>query len=98
MSPFFYFLSFNRLWYSFLYLEIVKIHDFLRWKLWNQNFVWLDSGNIHIKESKYPSFTFSKELRTKFVWSHGLIDLQSKSMDSFLYDWDLHHEIVNEYW
>ena len=59
------------------------------------------SGSIqetHIKESKYPSFTFSKELRTKFVWSHGLIDLQSKSMDSFLYDWDLHHEIVNEYW
>ena len=31
------------------------------------------SGNIHIKESKKPGFTFSIELRTKFVWSRGLL-------------------------
>ena len=44
----------------------------LRWKLWDQNFVPFDSGNTHLKESKKPSFTFSVELQTKFVWSHGL--------------------------
>ena len=27
---------------------------------------------IHIKENKEPGFTFLIELRTKFVWSHGL--------------------------
>ena len=49
-----------------------KIPEFWSWKLWNQNFVLFDSGNIHIKESKKPGFTFSIELRIKFVWSHGL--------------------------
>ena len=75
-------------WYSFLYLKIAKIHfngvvlssvlvckvpEFWRCKLWDQNFVSFDSGNIHIKESKKPGFTFSIELRTEFVWSHGLL-------------------------
>ena len=51
---------------------VCKIPEFWGWKLWNQNLVPFDSGNIHIKESKEPGFTFSIELRTKFVWSHGL--------------------------
>ena len=40
--------------------------------LWHQNFVPFDSENIRIKESKKPGFTFSVELRNKFVWAHGL--------------------------
>ena len=64
MTHFFmYFLSCNCLWYSFLYLKNVKIRfqgvplwfilvfeipEFWRWKLWNQNFLPFDSGNIHI--------------------------------------------------
>ena len=82
------FLSSNCLWYSFLYLKIAKIYfhevlflsilvskipDFWRCKLWDQNFVSFDPGNIHIKESKKTGFTFSFQLRTKFVWSHGLL-------------------------
>ena len=51
---------------------VCKIPEFWRWKLWDQNFVPFDSGNIHIEESKEPDFTFSIELRTKFVWSHSL--------------------------
>ena len=60
-------------WYSFLYLKIAKIHfngvvlssvlvckvpEFWRCKLWDQNFVSFDSGNIHIKESEKPGFFF----------------------------------------
>ena len=75
-------------WYSFLYLKIVKIYfhavllssilvckisEFWRCKLWDQKFFLFDSGNIHIKESKKLGFTFSIELRTKFVWSPGLL-------------------------
>ena len=52
-----------------------KIHEFWRWKLWDQNFVPFDLEHIHIKESKKPGYTFSFELRTKFVWSHDLIIL-----------------------
>ena len=55
----------------------VKYLSFWRWNLWDQNFVPLDSGNIHIKESKEPGFTFSIELRTKFVWSHDVNDLKN---------------------
>ena len=55
----------------------VKYLSFWRWNLWDRNFVPLDSGNIHIKESKEPGFTFSIELRTKFVWSHGVNDLKN---------------------
>ena len=51
---------------------VCKIPEFWRWKLWAQNFVPFDSGNILIKESKKPGFTFSVELRTKFAWSHDL--------------------------
>ena len=91
MTPFFiYFLSSISLWYSFLYLKIVKIHlhrvplwsilvckipEFWRWKLWDQNFVSFNSGNIDIKESKKPNFNFSIKLRTKFVWCHGLLPM-----------------------
>ena len=51
------------------FILICKISEFSRWKLWDQNFVPFPSGNIHIKESKKPSFTFSIELRTKLLWS-----------------------------
>ena len=79
-------MSSNCLWHSFLNLKNAKIHfhgdplwsivvckipEFWRWKLWDQNFVTFDSGNIQIKESEEPGFTFSIELRTKFVWSYG---------------------------
>ena len=37
---------------------VCKIHKFWRWNLWDQNFVPLHSGNIHIKESKKPYFYF----------------------------------------
>ena len=76
------------LWYSFSNLKnikicfhgvpplqsilVCKVTEFQRWKLWDQNFAPFNSGNIHIKESKEPGLTFSIELRTKFVWSHGL--------------------------
>ena len=88
MTPFFHQLFELYLWYWFLYLKIAKIHfhgvllssilvckipEFWRCKLWDQNFVSFDSGNIHIKESKKPGFTFSFELRTKFVWPHCLL-------------------------
>ena len=70
------FLSYNCLWYSFLYLRTVKIYfhevfplvhsglqilEFWRWKLWYQNIVPFVSGNIHIRESKKLGFTFSIE-------------------------------------
>ena len=70
---FIYFLSSNCLWYSFLYLKIAKIHlhgvlllsilvckipEFWRCKLWNQNFISFDSGNIRVKESKKPGLLF----------------------------------------
>ena len=80
-------MSSNCLWYLFLYLKNVKIHIHvvLLWsilvckipecwgrKLWHQSFVPFDSENIRIKESEKPGFTFSVELRNKFVWTHGL--------------------------
>ena len=74
--PHFFHLRFElRLWYSFLYLKmskfifmgsplwyilVCKIPEIWRWKLWDQNFVPFDSGNIHIKESKKAGFTFSR--------------------------------------
>ena len=42
---------------------VCKIPEFWRQKLWDQGFVQMDSGNIHIKESKKPGFTFSTHLR-----------------------------------
>ena len=51
-----------------------KIAKFWRWKLWDQNFVTLDSTNIHNNKSNKPGFTFFFELRTKFVWLHGLLN------------------------
>ena len=58
---------------------VCKIPKFWRWKLWDQNFVPFNSGNIHIKESKKPSFTFCIELRTNIAWSHGLMVINEKS-------------------
>ena len=91
------------MWYSFLYLRIVKIHfrgspiwfilvskilEFRRRKLWDKNFVPFHLGNIHVRESKKPGFTFSIELKAKFVWSHGLLlpDFENgdKNMKTFL--------------
>ena len=51
-------------------INTCKIPGFWRQKLGDQNFVSFDSGNIHIKECKKTGFTFSIELRTKFVLTH----------------------------
>ena len=53
--------------------------------MWDQNFDPFDSGNIHIEQNKEPGFTFSIELETKFVRSHGLIKLHKDSRDSEIY-------------
>ena len=75
---FFCFLSPNCLKNSFLHMKIAKIHfsgvpplihsgmeipEFWMWKLWDQNFVSFDLGNLHIEDSKKPLFNFSIELR-----------------------------------
>ena len=49
-----------------------KIPEFLEVEAVNQNFVSLDSESIQIKESKKLGFTFSIEMRTKLISSHGL--------------------------
>ena len=72
--------SWNPLW-SILVCEIPEI---CRWKLWKQNIVSFDSGNINIKESKKPGLTFSVELRTKFVWSHVLF------VKKIVFEWNLY--------
>ena len=36
----------------------------------------------YIEQNEEPGFTFSIELETKFVWSHGLIKLDKDSRDS----------------
>ena len=74
-------LSSNCLRYSFLYLKIAKIHfhgvllsstlvckipEFWRCKLWDQNFVSLDSGNIHIKENKNQILLFLSSWEPNF--------------------------------
>ena len=41
-----------------LSILVCKIPEFWRCKLWDQNFVLFNSGNVHIKESKKPRFTF----------------------------------------
>ena len=48
---------------------VCKIPEFWRWKLWNQNLVPFDSGNIHIKESKEPGLHFQSS------WEPNLSDL-----------------------
>ena len=62
------------------FILVCKIPEFWSWNLWDQNFVPFDSANIHIKESKKPSFTCSIKLRTKFVWSHVLLTFQQQSI------------------
>ena len=39
------------------------MHEFWRQKLWDLDFVQMNSGNIHIEESKEPGFNFSIKLR-----------------------------------
>ena len=41
---------------------VCKIPEFWKWKQWDQNFVRFDSGNIHIRESKKPGFTFDNQI------------------------------------
>ena len=41
---------------------VCKIPEFWKWKLWDQNFVRFDSGNIHIRGSKKPGFTFDNQI------------------------------------
>ena len=48
---------------------VCKIHEFWKWKLWDQNFVPFVSGKIHIKESKYQVFLFQSS------WEPNLSDL-----------------------
>ena len=38
---------------------------------WSAKYPNFDSGNMIIRESEEPGFTFSIELKTKFVLSHG---------------------------
>ena len=52
---------------------VCKIPEFWRCKLWDQKFASFDSENINIKESEKRGFTFSIKMRTKFVWSPGLL-------------------------
>ena len=83
MTPFF-----SSTFWALTFCEIAKIHfyrillssilvckilEFCRCKLWDQNFVSFDSGNIRIKECKKPGFIFSFVLKTKFVWSYDLL-------------------------
>ena len=42
---------------------VCKILEFRSWKLWDQIFLPLDSGNMHIEEIKRNRFFFSVELR-----------------------------------
>ena len=51
---------------------VCKIPELRRWKLWNPNFALFDSGNMHIKEIRKITFTFSTVLKTKFAWLHGI--------------------------
>ena len=56
----------------YLYLKNVKIRYHGVPSLVHSGLKYLHFwGNIYIKESKEPVSTFSIELRTKFVWSHG---------------------------
>ena len=72
-----------------------KIPEFWWWKLWDQNFVPFDSGNIETNESKKSSFTFSIELRSKFVWSHGLQNfVWSHGLQNFVWS----HGLQNLVW
>ena len=86
-TPFFslYFLSSNCLWYSFFFSW--KLSKFICMMsffglFWSPKYlrseilkhtIQFRKHKHHIKESKTPSFTFSINLRTKFVWPHGLI-------------------------
>ena len=47
--------------------------EFWRWKLWDQNFVPSYSETYTLRKVKNQVFILSIELRTKFVWSHGLL-------------------------
>ena len=72
-----------------------KIPEFWWWKLWDQNFVPFDSGNIETNESKKSGFTFSIELRSKFVWSHGLQNfVWSHGLQNFVWS----HGLQNLVW
>ena len=42
---------------------VCKIPGFWRWKLWDQDFVPFDPGNIQIEENKKTGFTFSIKLK-----------------------------------
>ena len=55
----------------FLFILVRKIPEFWWWKLWEQNFVPLNSENIHIKESKKLGFPFSVEYQ--ICLSYGLM-------------------------
>ena len=55
------------------FILVCKIPEFWRWKLWDQNFVPFNLGNIHMKKISETGFTFSIELRPNLsylmVWN-----------------------------
>ena len=88
-SFFFYILSPNCLWYSFLYLKIVKIHfhgvPFMVYSGLQNTWIWEVKAvrsefcsiwfRKHIRESKKLGFIFSIDLRTKCFWFHGFLQI-----------------------
>ena len=53
---------------------VCKIPEFLEVKAVRSEFCSIRyRKHTHSKESKEPGFPFSIDLRTKFVWSHGLL-------------------------
>ena len=82
MTPFFiYFLNSNCLRYSFLYLFgpfwFAKYLNFGSKSCEIGILFRFDSRSILIKKSKKSASTLSIELKSKFVWSHGLILLST---------------------
>ena len=66
------FSKFIFMWFLLWSILVCKIPELRRWKLWNPIFALFDSGSIHIKEIRKPTFTFSTVLKTKFAWLHGI--------------------------
>ena len=55
---------------------VCKIPEFWKWKLWYQNFVPFNSGDIHIKESKEPGFIFFNRVENQIcLISWSIIDI-----------------------
>ena len=90
----------------YLYLKNVKIRYHGVPSLVHSGLKYLHFwGNIYIKESKEPVSTFSIELRTKFVWSHGnwfqdYIDqkLEGAYENIMRHHWSMKHRVSKVIW